>query len=179
MFTLTVPGGEFWDEEKDRFVTVEDTVLELEHSLATLSKWEQKFRKPFIGTEKNQEELFSYIEIMIQTPDFPPDITSRITQQNINEIHEYLENPMSATWFNEVESETKSGESVTAEIVYYWMTAFQIPFECQYWPLNQLLTLIKVANLKNSKPKPMDKATAMARQRELNEQRRREYGSTG
>jgi hypothetical protein len=179
MLTITVKGGEFWDENSEKFVIVKDTVLELEHSLVTLSKWEEKFRKPFIGTEKNEEELLSYIEIMIQTPDFAPEVLQRLDQENVDAIHEYLENPMSATWFNEKPETGKGGPATTAEIIYYWMTAFQIDWQAQYWHLNKLLTLIKVCNLKNAKPKKMSRAEQMAQQRALNAKRRAEAGSKG
>ena len=54
--SITVPGVESFDEETEKFVYTEETVLVLEHSLASISKWESIFHKPFLGkTEKTSE----------------------------------------------------------------------------------------------------------------------------
>lgn len=180
MLVLKVPGIELFDEVLQQFITAEEFVLELEHSLVSLSKWEQKFEKPFLGSEeKTNEEVFAYIEAMILTKDYPSDIVNRLSKDNIKQINAYIEAKMTATWFNEKKQPKKSREVITAELIYYWMITFNIPIEFQYWHLNRLFTLIKVFSVKNTQPEKVSKKDLLARNRELNAKRKAELGTTG
>ena len=62
---------------------------------------------------------------------------------------------------------------------YYWMTALTIPFECENWNFNQLLTLIRVCSIKNSPGKKMSQKEIMASNKSLNAMRRAKLGSKG
>jgi hypothetical protein len=181
MLTVIVPGDEVFDEENQRFLKPNDFTLELEHSLVSLSKWESEFEKPFLESAKDRtpEELLGYVKHMTLTPGVPDDVYLRLSEENIRDIMAYIEAKMTATWFSEPPGAPRSREIVTAEVVYYWMTVFHIPFECENWHLNRLFTLIRVCNLKQAKPQTMSRAEAAQRQRELNEQRKKMYNTTG
>lgn len=179
MLIITVPGHELYNEESEQFVSVGEVRLELEHSLASLSKWESEWEKPFLGKEaKSTEEINSYIKHMCLTPNVPPEVFLRFSQQNLQELNDYLNAKMTATWFSNAPGKPSS-EIITAELVYYWMIALQIPFECQHWHLERLFTLIKVVNLKNSPAKKKPRADLAAERRALNEQRKQQYGTKG
>jgi hypothetical protein len=170
---------EGYDETTKKFVVLESYEIELEHSLFSLSKWESKYEKPFLAEkEKTAEESLDYIKMMTLTPNVPPEIWLELSEKNLVQIQEYVAAKMTATWFSE-RANRPSTETITAELIYYWMVALQIPFECQYWHLNKLLTLVRVCNEKNAPPKKMSKADAAAQQRALNAKRMQEYGTTG
>jgi hypothetical protein len=180
MLIIVVPGVELFDESQQEFTTRDDVTLELEHSLVSLSKWESKHEKAFLGkVEKTTDEILDYVKLMVVTPEVPEEVFAKLSEQNYEAINEYIDAKMSATWFNEPPGAPRSREIITAELIYYWMITFQIPFECQYWHLNRLFTLIRVCNVKSAKPKKMSRAEIGARNRELNAQRRKQLGSKG
>lgn len=180
MLQITVPGRELYDEEKEEFVTEREQVLQLEHSLVSLHKWESKWCKAFLGkTEKTDEEMLDYIRCMTMTQNVAPGVYNRLTEDNIKQVYDYINAPMTATYFSE-EAKGKGGrEVVTAELIYYWMIALNIPFECRKWHLNSLLTLVRVCNIKNSPPKKRSKREILSRNAELNAARRKQLNTKG
>ena len=179
MLEITIPGQELWDEDKQEFINTKETTLRLEHSLISLSKWESKWHKPFLkeNDTKTVEETIDYIRCMTLTQNVDPEIYNYITNGIIQQVTEYLEDSMTATWFTD--DKKKGHEIITAEIIYYQMIALNIPFECQKWHLNRLLTLIKVCVLKNTPEKKLS-AKEQAKQRSaLNAARRKALKSKG
>ena len=182
MLTVIVSGTEIYNEETEEFGSFDDFTLELEHSLISLSKWESKFQKPFLAKEnKTAEETLWYVKAMILNPMYPTDLFQRLTQENLDEINAYIESSQSATTFGTMPDSKGRGspETITSELIYYWMIAFNIPFETQYWHLNRLFSLIRICNTKQSKPRKMSKAEVAQRNRDLNAQRRAQLGTSG
>jgi hypothetical protein len=180
MLKLLVVGTEYFDEETETFESEGDVEIELEHSLLSVSKWESKFQKPFLSnTAKTTEEVLAYVEAMIVTLDYPTDIIGKLDQKNLDAINAYIESKESATTFGRMPERRGRGEIITAELVYYWMVAFNIPFECERWHLNRLFALIRICNIKNSKPTKMSRHDMLSRNRELNEKRKAELNTKG
>lgn len=180
MLTIIIEGTELYDEDTESFETVGDVVLELEHSLATVSKWESKYKKPFLGkNEKTAEELLGYVECMIQTALPSEDTLINMTKKNYMDINSYIESSESATTFGTMPAQKGSNEVITSELIYYWLVAFNIPFECEHWHLNRLFSLIRICNIKNSDPKKMSRSEIVNRNRDLNRERKAKLGTTG
>lgn len=180
MLQIVIPATEMWDEVNECFVVEKEQTLCLEHSLVSLSKWEAKWHKPFLSKEnKTVEETIDYIRCMTLTQNVKPEVYTRLTNENVKAVNDYIENPMSATTINEDKNGPKNREIITSELIYYWMVALQIPFECQKWHLNRLLTLIRVCNIKNKPPKKMSKKQLMSRNAALNAARRQQMHTSG
>jgi len=180
MLQITVRPPEFFDDEKQEFVQDKGQDLQLEHSLVSLSKWESKWKKPFISKEeKSQEESIDYIRCMTVTQNVNPQIYDFISSENIKAVAAYIDSPMTATTFARDDRKVTNRDIVTAEIIYYWMIALNIPFECQKWHLNRLLTLINVCNIKNQPQKKLKGKALYEHNKALNDARRKQLNTGG
>lgn len=178
--TVTIEP-EQWDEKNERFIPPKETTLQLEHSLVSLSKWESKYHKPFLTSEKTDVETLEYIKFMTLTQNIRPDIYNYLSRKNIKEIEEYINDPMTATTFREDNPNKKSRQIITNELIYSWMVGYQIPFECQSWHLNRLITLIRVCGAQNQPPKKgkTSQKDLASKYAAMNARNRAKYNSKG
>ena len=181
MLLIHIPGSEKFDESKNEFIYTKDTTIQLEHSLVSLSKWESKWHKPFYHptNKKTNEEVLDYVRCMTLTKNVKPETYFALTNENVDQIQEYINDPMTATTFGADQQTTPNREIITAELIYYWMISYNIPVEFEKWHLNKLLALIKVCSIKNSKPKKMTKRQIMNQNAALNAARRQKLKSKG
>lgn len=181
MLQLCIPGEEFWNEKTEEFVSGPETVISLEHSLISISKWESKWHKPFLSNKKpTNAELFDYIKCMTITSNVDDSVYNRLTSEHIDRILKYINDPMTATTITERDGgRHRSSEIVTSELIYYWMVAMQIPFECQKWHINRLMMLIRICGIKNQPDKKMGKRSVMQQNAALNAARRQKLHSRG
>lgn len=164
---------DLWDNEHSRFISQKEQTLVLEHSLKSVSKWEQKWEKPFlIEGDKTPEEWLSYVKCMTIN-NVNDNIYNRLSQKDFSDIFEYIAAPMTATKISNVSNNNARKEIVTSEVIYYQMFTNGIPIELEKWHLNTLITLIQVFSVKNGGSKKMSRAEAAAYQRSLNESRLR------
>jgi hypothetical protein len=179
VLTIVIPAAEQFNEGNNEFVTSRAHTLQLEHSLVSLSKWESKWKKPFLSKgEKTIDETIDYIRCMTITQNIDDKDYDLLTNGNLKDVREYIEMEMTATTFSS-DKKTINREIITAEVIYYWMIALNIPFECQKWHLNRLLTLITVCNIKNTPPKKSSKKEIARRNTSLNAARRQAMHSEG
>ena len=180
MLTITIPATEEFDEVKGEFVYTKEHTLQLEHSLISISKWESKWCKPFLAKgDKTFEETIDYIKCMTLNKNISDEVYGCLTKDNVAAINEYIGAPMTATTFSGNDRGKKNNEQITSELIYYWMIALNIPFECQKWHINRLLTLVRVCNVKNQPPKKMSKRELMNRNTALNAARRQQLNTKG
>ena len=180
MLQIKIPGIDGWDERTEQFVTLPDTTIVLEHSLISISKWESKWHIPFLGKDdKTPEQINDYIKCMTITPNVKDKVYDRITREQVETIMAYINDSMTATTISQRGGRRASREIVTSELIYYWMVALQIPFECQKWHINRLMMLIQICNVKNEPDKKMSKRSAMQQNAALNAARRQKAHSRG
>lgn len=192
---IHIIGRELYDESRDIFYQVDDIDLTLRHSLKSLTAWESVYKVPFMEKFGKEDmpakSLMDYIAFMVIKPrnfldyyERNPDVFTALTINDINRIKDYIQDPMTATTFNDnafkkmgVTSSKK--EIVTSELIYFWLTALSIPFECENWNLNRLLTLVRVCSIKNAPSKNMSKKDIFSANKSLNAARRAKLGSKG
>ena len=163
----------------DSHFEIKGQKLALEHSLVSISKWESKWHKPYLSNEtKTFEENIDYIRMMTLTKNVDPRLYYLMTQENFDEISNYINDPMTATWFSKTNDSRPNRRIITSELIYYWMISLNIPMECQKWHLNRLLTLIRVCNAESS-PKKMGKGAEARQRAAINRARRNAHGSRG
>lgn len=180
MLNIIVPSQELWDDKTQEFVYTDEQSLRLEHSLVSLSKWESKWHKPFFSKEaKTFEETLDYIRCMTLTQNVNPIVYNSLSDENISRINEYIDDPMTATWFINEEKGGFNGRQITSELIYYWMVTLKIPFECQKWHMNRLLTLIKVCNIEGQPKKNLSQREIMQRNAALNAERKKKLKTKG
>lgn len=179
MLDIFIPENEVYNSEEEKIKQIKSTVLHMEHSLVSLYKWEAKFRKPFLESEKSPYEMLEYFKCMTINKNLDPVYFDLLTKNDIIAIDSYINDPMTATTITNAPRKPGQKESWTAELIYYYMIANGIPFECQKWHLNQLFMLMNVCSIKNSPQEKMSKEEIMRRNRELNEARKKKFNTKG
>lgn len=182
---IRIPDREIWDEKNEIFIQIQGRVIHLEHSLKAIAKWEGKWKKPFLTDQGLKDEMFlDYVRCMTLEDDVDPSCYLGILQKDVSRIRSYMDDSMTATWFKE-DKEPKKGKSkmpskvITAEIIYYYMVDLGIPFECENWHINRLMTLVRVCAEKNQPPKKMAKNDVLSQYAALNKARRAKLGTKG
>lgn len=180
MLKITIPETELFDEQEERFIQVKEQTLSLEHSLVSISKWEAIYQKPFLSTDnKTNAETLEYIKCMTINQHVDPDVYLSIPASEMKKIKDYISAPMTATTFREVEGKAPNREIITSELIYFWMISYGIPFECEKWHINRLITLIRVCSIKNNPGKKMSRNDILNQNMSLNAARRKAMGSRG
>lgn len=195
MLKLTVAGEQSWNPRTEEFEYTKPVELRLEHSLLSLAKWESKWHVPFLTSSGNmtREQQLDYIRCMTVTQGTDPAVYRKLTREQLTAINEYMDDPMTATWFagepkpNEPKDKRIArpkrrpprGGTTTAEVLYAQMFALGIPKECEKWHLNRLLTLIRVGQEMNAPQKKMSPGERMSQQRALNAQRKAKMHTRG
>ena len=188
MLTIHVPDStdELWDEKNEEFkyLKFSGRVLRLEHSLISIAKWETKYCRAFIGSKVfTDDEFLYYIKCMTIDKNVDDSVYMHLTFDNKKSIKEYINAPLTATHVVQyAKAKTKMKESITSELIYYWMIVFGIPFECEKWPLQRLLALLDICQAKTkstSKKHGKIDAKQMADRQVLNAKRKAQLHTTG
>ena len=179
MLPITLPEARMFNEQTETFIRVPAVTLKLEHSLISIAKWESKWQKSYLSSNGlTSEEFMDYIRCMSLDPNIDRETLLRLTKNDLAIIIAYIKAPMTATTFSKLSNEPRNHDIITAEIVYYWMVSFGIPFECEKWHINRLLTLIEVCSRKQN-PQKMSNMEAARMRYAMNEARKKKFGTKG
>ena len=180
MLKIIVPETELFDQSKNEFITIKQQTLTMEHSLVSISKWESKWKIPYLyNNKKTAQQDLDYMRCMTITQNVNPLIYRFFNEDIYRKINEYINDPMTATTITDRENKPGGISVVTNELIYYWMVMFNIPVEFEKWHINRLLTLIKICEVKHRDPKKMSRNEILARNRALNEERKMKYNTRG
>ncbi len=173
MLKIIVPAGELFDPKTETFIYTKPVELVLEHSLVAISKWESKWEIPFLNTELTIEQFVDYVRCMTITQNVDPNVYLTMNQTVMNRIRAYMDAKMSAAVIHSDRQNNRSSTKfITADLIYYWMVALQIPFECQKWHINRLLMLIRIAEIEQNPNKKLSKAESAKKSQAINAARR-------
>lgn len=183
MLEIKIRSDELWDEALEVYVPIPEKTLRLEHSLVSISKWEMKWQKSFLKTLENGgltvEQTIDYIKCMTIDRNVDPIVYYGITDEHIRAVNDYLANPLTATHVPDRPNKKGGGDTPTSEMLYFYMVSYQIPVEFEKWPLQRLITLIKICDIKNNPPKSMSKAELAKRNTSINAARRAALNTKG
>lgn len=182
MLRIAIPSAEFYDEIHNKFINTKGQVITIEHSLVSISKWESKYHKPFITMTKIPKtygETIDYIRCMTLTQNVDPNVYYGIGAGILQQVNEYMDDSMTASWFSPDNTVRTSSEEITSELIYFWMIRYRIPFECQKWHINRLLTLIHMCHIKSTPPKKLSPTELARRNSIINEERKKRLNTTG
>lgn len=179
MIYIHVPKKEIWNEEKEEFVYINEQTLAMEHSLLSISKWEEKHKKVFLSEDKKTtEEYIDYYKCMCINK-VQDEVFTALSPKDYKRINDYIADPMIPFKLKEPKQKEgaskKVGDPMAAIMIYYYMAVAQIPFSCEKWHINKLLALLKIYGIKNSTPEKMSGSARHA----LNKQRRAALNSKG
>lgn len=179
MLTITIPSYELFNDVTQEFISEDERVIQLEHSLLSISEWESRWNKPFLSNmEKTSNEILDYVRCMTLTEGVPETAYLYIDNEQYKLINDYIAAPMTATTISEPPGKV-SREIMTSELLYYYMIAANIPFECERWHLNRLLTLIRICSIKSQPEKKRPINEVMKSNAALNAARKKQFNTKG
>ena len=182
MLQIQMRSTEYFDSENEVFIYVPEQTLTLEHSLISISRWESKWKQPFVnGKGLTPEKIRDYIKFMCINKNVSDLAIESMTTKDIKKVLDYLKDPQTATTINDHNrSPGNPNKKVTSEEIYAMMFDLGIPIECEKWNFNRLMTLIRVCQIRaNSGGPKMSRRENLKYQSELNRARRAKMGSRG
>lgn len=188
MLELNIPKTRMWKPKENLFVYIEPETLTLEHSLISISKWESKWHRAFIDKSPDAEslsgeQLLSYLRCMTIGKAKDPNSYYAIASNPdlMGQVNAYIDDPMTATVFYEDPNGKSKGvgkTKTTSEEIYHSMIKWGIPFDCEKWHINRLLTLINVF-VEKENPRKMSKREILERNNAIRNKRHAEKAKRG
>ena len=180
MLSIKIPGRELFDEETQSFIQSEPYELRLEHSLVSVSKWESKWKKPFLDPsgKKTWAESLDYVRCMTLNQHVKPEVYMSIGSKEMEAINAYIEDFRTATKIS-TKNSSPNREIMTSEVIYCYMFLHNIPIECQKWHLSRLMTLLEVCSIKSNPGKKMSRSEILAQNKAINAARRKASHTKG
>lgn len=157
----------------------EVVVLSFEHSLLSVSKWEQKHKIPFARSSNSASDMIDYFQDMLVTPENAQDLVLNLDQHQLKQLMDYINDIPTATTFPPERTKGSAGE-FTNERIYAQMVGLKIPFHpVETWHFNRLMVFIRAVGQLHEPPKKRKPSEVMTDWIRENQRRREEHKTTG
>jgi len=177
MLILKLETQTFLDEEESKFHDLPGGTYKFEHSLYSVARWEEKYKKPFLDSEvKNAAELLDYYKFMCFDGNFD---TTLLTSDAMFKLNTYISESFTATKLSPQTSSPNHGSFITPEVLYAAMANAHVPFSCDRWNLTRLLAVIGIIAEQNAPKKKRSFAEVQQDYRKLNAERKAKLKSKG
>lgn len=154
--------------------------LQFEHSLRALSKWESKYKVPFLTErQKSPSEMLDYFQCMLMSPEVDPEVVYTLSPSDTDRLTNYINANLSASSVPKNGIAEINPEITTSELIYFWMVALKINWEAQDWHLSRLLMLINITSYKQQPPKKRSPREILNEMRSENERRKKLLKTSG
>lgn len=151
--TIEIEGRPLFDQRTQSFLPrPKSRQIRLEHSLISMSRWEEETKRKFFSKldgPQSTEDILFYIKCMSLDGPIDDNLLRCISKKELERVGAYISDNRTATTFAQTNSKGKAG-TMTSEVLYYYIAAFQLPPYVEKWHLSRLLTLIRVANAKQA-----------------------------
>lgn len=179
MIKLYFPEMEYYNEAYNLFETKESLVAEFEYSLVAISKWESKWKVPYMTSElaKDDPRLIDFLLCMTDCEELTID---RITSDHVERLTEYIGDSHTATKFSSRQNEASHrAKTYTAEEIYALMFMNHVPLELERRNLNNLMVVLRIISHYNTPPEKMSKQDILSQNALLNAQRKAKLNTKG
>jgi hypothetical protein len=161
-------------------VTVKEQVLQFEHSLLSLSKWEARTKKAFMATPtKTNETMLDYYADMLLTPGVRREVIYTLPPQVLSDLNDYINDPQTAAK-PPGEPEKGSVGIITSDLIYSWLVLSKIPFHpTETWHINRVLMLVNPVQHAMKPPKKRSVGERLSDWTRINEENKKRFNSNG
>lgn len=180
MITIQFDELEFYDSSVNEFVMFPERTVNFEYSLRALSRWESKWKKPFLTTRRTTDDI-EFKDFILCMGDDPELTIDYLDSETCNVLNKYITDPHTATTFSNVQNDdnTNKGKANTAEEIYALMFMNSVPLEMENRNLNHLLVILRIISVYTSPPKKKSTQEILRENALLNQQRKAAHNTKG
>lgn len=179
MLTIQFNEVEYYDDDKEEFISYPQKIVSFEFTLKAVYEWEAKYKVPFLssGLTGMAFELLDFYLMMSKDKTLTIDY---LTEPFAEVLWNYIQDGETATTFSQNGNKVKgSGKVYTSEELYALMFLNGIPIDFEDRNLNRLLIILRIISVYSSPPEKMSQQDILAQNTRLNAERKAKYNTEG
>lgn len=118
-----------------------------------------------------------YQDMMIS--DHDPNLVYGLSPEQQDELTIYINTPQTASSVPKTGPQRRNTETITSELIYYWLSALKLNWEAQHWHLSRCMMLIEIAGYKQAPAKKRNPREVLTDWAQQNEERKKKFGISG